>query len=60
MSQNSNSEPSSGVVDFDDKAANMYGCYPCPKCASPHRYSSAGVVLCDECGHKEAMKEPSE
>jgi hypothetical protein len=39
-----------------DPKRNMYGCLPCPKCASVYRatFKPAGVlqIECDGCGHK--------
>jgi hypothetical protein len=44
-----------GAVDWTDPAANMYGCLPCPGCASETRAAyregrDAGMVVCDDCG----------
>jgi predicted RNA-binding Zn-ribbon protein involved in translation (DUF1610 family) len=42
------------IVNHDDADANMYGCYPCPKCGSVYRASydreEGLMVECDDCG----------
>jgi hypothetical protein len=44
----------SGVVDIEQPGANMFGCLPCPNCASVFRFPrSVGVIQCDDCGHTE-------
>lgn len=58
----SNASADSGVVDWEDPQANMYGCLPCPKCGSEYRASydngpDAGMICCDDCGFKEQRKE---
>ena len=42
------------IVDWNDVSANLYACYPCPRCASTYRacYPS-GFVECDNCGKRE-------
>lgn len=51
----------SNVVDWSDPDRNMYGCAPCPKCASVYRAAyrrPTGLVIeCDDCGHKEPAVE---
>lgn len=48
----------SGVVDWSDLNANMYGCLPCPQCGSVYRaaYKKTGLVECDQCGFKETAE----
>lgn len=39
------------TIDLTDPNANMYGCFPCPKCKSRFRYGTQeGTVKCDDCG----------
>lgn len=47
-------------LDPSDKAANMYGCLPCPQCQSEYRWPTSDrhptdpmTILCDDCGFKE-------
>lgn len=42
--------------------ANMYGCFPCPKCKSEYRWPTRDVhptdpntIICDQCGHREKI-----
>ena len=49
-------------LDTSNPDANMYGCLPCPKCGSEYRCpflngEDAGMIVCDDCGHREAYKE---
>jgi len=43
------------VVDCRDPTANMYGCQPCPVCASTYRaqFAGSGLVECDDCGYRQ-------
>lgn len=47
----------SGRVDLKDPQSNMYGCLPCPRCASKFRASfnrPDGLrVECGDCGYSE-------
>jgi ribosomal protein L37AE/L43A len=46
--------PPSNRIDTRDPRANMYGCYPCPKCGSKYRYQTQDLVIqCDGCGFTE-------
>lgn len=53
----------SGIVDLNNSTANMYGCLPCPQCASKYRWPTQSVhptkpnmILCDDCGFEEPIK----
>lgn len=48
----------SGAVDMYSETANMYGCEPCPKCASLFRCvfnEKPDVIQCDACGFQERI-----
>jgi len=50
------------AVDFEDPAANLYGCKPCPRCSSkfraPYKREGGGIMIeCDDCGYKAPVRE---
>lgn len=55
---------STGIVDWKNPRANMYGCLPCPKCGSKKRWptrpdapKNPNSVVCDDCGFVEPLEE---
>lgn len=46
----------SNIVDLYSPRANMYGCFPCPRCKSKFRcqFNNTGnIIHCDDCGFEE-------
>ena len=38
-------------LDLNHPDANMFGCFPCPRCKSIYRWpTQQGTVRCDDCG----------
>ena len=53
----------SNIINYHDSKVNMYGCFPCPKCSSKHRYpilpaeDERREIVCDDCGYEECCDE---